>query len=255
MIHRFILVGACGKMGKEITDVIKNDENAELAGIIEREGHPDINKPCCDLILQSDIGKISSPADCIIDFSSVEGTGKTVEFAISKKIPAVIGTTGFSEVQSEFIKDSSKHIPLLVSPNMSVGVNCLYMLTELASRLLGKEYSREIIEIHHVNKKDAPSGTALKLAEIISRDKSSSIVCGRHGHTGKRKEEEIGIHAVRGGDVVGEHTVLFLSRNDRIELTHRAGSRRIFAEGAVIAAHWLVGKENGLYTMRDVIKS
>ncbi|MDA3792601.1 MAG: 4-hydroxy-tetrahydrodipicolinate reductase, partial [Elusimicrobia bacterium] len=170
----------------------------------------------------------------------------------SEVVPLAIGTTGFSPKELETIKGYSENTPVLVSPNMSIGVNLIFkMVKEITDRLPG--YEKEIIEAHHNRKVDSPSGTAKKIADIIA-GKDDKYIYGRAGSAGPRDKNEIGIHAVRGGNIVGEHTVMWISPYDRIELTHRAGSRKAFAEGAVRAAVWLSGRKNGFYGMGDVLK-
>lgn len=195
--------------------------------------------------------------DGIIDFSSPEYTLKMVDAAVQCIKPIVIGTTGCTEEEVDKIKKASKIIPVLMAPNMSLGVNLLFKLTEIASKALKNELDIEVFEAHHRLKKDAPSGTAKKLVEIIKNSipelKNSSEVTGRNGIIGERTDNEIGIMAMRGGDIVGEHTVFFNGIGERIELTHRATNRGVFASGAVTALEYLIDKEPGLYTMYDVL--
>jgi 4-hydroxy-tetrahydrodipicolinate reductase len=191
-----------------------------------------------------------------IDFSDHVVTPKLGELCVANNIPLVIGTTGHTEEERKRILDCSSRIPIVWAGNYSVGVNTLFFLSEMAAKILGDRYQPEIVEIHHKHKKDAPSGTALNLVESIEKApawESASRVYGREGDTGARPDAEIGIHALRGGEVVGEHTVFLFGDDDRIELTHRASDRRIFATGAYRAAHWVVGQNPGLYSMRDVL--
>ncbi|NDV61679.1 4-hydroxy-tetrahydrodipicolinate reductase [Puniceicoccales bacterium CK1056] len=191
-----------------------------------------------------------------IDFSFHSATAELAGICATQDIPLVIGTTGHTDEEREQILEATKSIPVVWAGNYSVGVNLLFHLTELSARVLGDRYQPEIMEVHHKHKKDAPSGTALNLAEAIEAtpDFSSAIRCsGRDGETGARPDGEIGLHALRGGEVVGEHTVFLFGDHDRIELTHRASDRRIFATGAYRAAHWVASQKPGLYSMRDVL--
>ena len=191
-----------------------------------------------------------------IDFSFHSATADLAELCADRKIPLVIGTTGHTAEERERILASTKLIPIVWAGNYSIGVNLLFHLTELSARVLGNRYQPEIMEIHHQHKKDAPSGTALDLAAAIEAApdfKDAVRISGRDGETGERPDGEIGLHALRGGEVVGEHTVFLFGDNDRIELTHRASDRSIFATGAYRAAHWATGQKPGLYSMRDVL--
>lgn len=195
-------------------------------------------------------------ARAAIDFSHHAATADLVESCAARCIPVVIGTTGHSEPERQRILACTDRIPIVWAGNYSVGVNLLFHLTETAARVLGDRYQPEITEIHHRHKKDAPSGTAINLAEAIEAAPGfagARRVHGREGDTGERGNDEIGLHALRGGEVVGEHTVFFFGEHDRIELTHRAGDRRIFASGAYRAARWATGQQPGLYNMRDVL--
>ncbi|HSH09262.1 MAG TPA: 4-hydroxy-tetrahydrodipicolinate reductase [Oceanipulchritudo sp.] len=191
-----------------------------------------------------------------IDFSFHSATAEVAEICADKGIALVIGTTGHTPEERERILACTKKIPIVWAGNYSIGVNLLFHLTETAARVVGNRYQTEIVEIHHRHKKDAPSGTALNLADALQAApgfKDAARCYGREGDTGARPNEEIGIHALRGGEVVGEHTVYFFGEHDRIELTHRAGDRRIFASGAFRAAHWVGSQKPGLYSMRDVL--
>lgn len=191
-----------------------------------------------------------------IDFSFHTATPELAEACAQNGIPLVIGTTGHSGEERKRVLACTKQIPVVWAGNYSIGVNLLLHLTETAARVLGNRYQPEITEIHHRHKKDAPSGTALNLAEAIEGApafQSALRSFGRAGETGERPDAEIGLHALRGGEVVGEHTVFFFGEHDRIELTHRASDRRIFASGAYRAARWAVGQEPGLYSMREVL--
>jgi 4-hydroxy-tetrahydrodipicolinate reductase len=195
--------------------------------------------------------------DVAIDVSQPQGSVAIATHCAANGIPLVIGTTGHSIDQIDQLRADASHIALLLSPNFSVGVNLLFWLTERASEILGPEFDAEIVEMHHRLKKDSPSGTAKRLGEIIAKTRSleydKTARHGREGLIGERTSKEIGVHAIRGGDVVGEHTVYFAGAGERIELTHRASSRDTFAKGALRAAGWLIGKPAGWYEMRDVL--
>lgn len=208
------------------------------------------------LDMGDDLGDALSHCDVVVDFSLHEATAPLVEAAAKAGKPVVIGTTGHTEEERDRILAATKTIPIVWAGNYSVGVNLLFHLTKIAAKILPPQYQAEILEAHHRHKQDAPSGTANDLADCVreGRGKDLPAVNGREGHTGARTDEEIGIHAIRGGEIVGEHTAFFIGPNDRIELTHRAASRRILAEGALDAALWVqAGREPGLYNMRNVL--
>jgi len=195
-------------------------------------------------------------ADVIVDFSSHRATHGLLELAAAQRKPIVIGTTGHSAEEKSRLLQIAGQIPCVWAGNFSVGVNLLFALTRRAAAVLGSDYDTEVIEMHHRFKKDAPSGTAARLLEIILEERkldASALRHGREGITGERSASEVGIHALRGGDVVGDHTVMFATDGERVELTHKASSRESFANGALHAAAWLAGKPAGLYTMRNVL--
>lgn len=195
-------------------------------------------------------------ADVVIDFSFHEATMSLLESAVRAKRPVVIGTTGHTKEEGDRIRSIAREIPVVWSGNYSIGVNLLFHLTRQAARILGSGYDAEVSEIHHRHKKDAPSGTAENLLDELCQElgiPAEGIKQGRSGITGERDSSEIGVHALRGGEVVGEHTVYFFGPHDRIEITHRAQDRRIFAEGALRAAEWATHQGTGLYHMRDVL--
>ncbi len=202
-------------------------------------------------------GDAEITGDVIIDFTTKDATLSLLKRAEKNKIPMVIGTTGLDDSDKEEIKKSAKKIPIVFSPNMSIGINLLFILLKKTAEVLGDEYDVEIIEAHHRYKKDAPSGTALALAEIIAKAMGTELnragVFSRKGMIGERKRGEIGIQTVRAGDIVGDHTVLFATEGERIEFTHRATSRDNFARGAIRAAKWVYRRNPGLYTMLDVL--
>ena len=216
-----------------------------------------------DIIITSACGAGDDPArhidqcEAVIDFSTHDATLKIAELAAAKKLPLIIGTTGHSTETKQKIIDTIKtEIPVVWAGNFSVGVNTLNYLTQKAANILGDQFEPEVLEMHHHHKKDAPSGTAERLIEILRNAYNlgrSNVVHGRNGLIGARPKGEIGVHAIRGGDIVGEHTVYFCGEGERIELTHRATDRKIFAQGALRAAHWTIGKTPGIYNMEDVL--
>jgi 4-hydroxy-tetrahydrodipicolinate reductase len=264
MAVRIAVFGAGGRVGKAIVRAVALTQEATLAAAIERPDFPYLAADATQLagLLPSGVrlGEArpgQGAADVWIDFSAPAATVANVEAAAKAGAAMVIGTTGLTAADQEKIAAAAKHIPIVLAPNMSVGVNVLLKLVADAARLLGKSYDIEIVETHHRAKRDAPSGTALRLGEAAAegsgRDFSAAARYARHGDIGPRTDTEIGLQALRGGDVVGDHTVFFLGQGDRIEITHRASSRDTFAQGAVRAALWLAGKPAGLFDMRDVL--
>ncbi len=261
---KVIVNGAAGRMGSTIVRLIIEDRDIELVGAVEREGYPEIDagiiagKRETGVNIVDNINKLKGiQADVIIDFTAPDATMKALNFAVENKIAMVIGTTGLSEENLNKIKEASSSIPIVQSPNMSIGVNILFKITELVAKIIGNDYDIEIIEAHHRFKKDAPSGTAVKLGEIVAnatgRNYKEVAKFGRNGIIGERTKDEIGMQVIRAGDIVGDHTVLFGGIGERIELTHRAHSRENFARGAIKAVKWIKGKNPGLYSMFDVI--
>jgi 4-hydroxy-tetrahydrodipicolinate reductase len=233
---RVALIGAAGRMGQAIIAV------AESEGV--------------EVVSRIDLGDAIGLADAnvLIDFSHPDASRSTCNAAIKSELPLVIGTTGHSAKEKQAIEAAAQKIPVVFASNFSIGVNALFSLTEQAAKILGENFDLEILETHHRLKKDAPSGTAKTLAEILQRTRNTEKLChGREGISGERTKSEIGIHSVRGGDVVGDHTVIFAGQGERVELTHRASSRETFARGALRAARWVVGKSPGLYDMRNVL--
>ncbi|MCL1865394.1 MAG: 4-hydroxy-tetrahydrodipicolinate reductase [Spirochaetes bacterium] len=260
-------IGICGiggRMGNAILRIMTNRGHklcaafeSENSGLINKNAKELVSNPLCGCIISAINREALSEVDGVIDFSTPEAAMKLISIIHELKKPVVIGTTGFSGEQIDEIKQYSKIAPMIYSPNMSLGVNILFKLTEIASKALSTEYDVEIFEAHHRNKKDAPSGTAKRLLEIIKGNltglSGASVMNGRDGITGERTANEIGIHAMRGGSIIGEHTVYFTGLDDRIELTHRAVNRDVFAAGAVAAMEYLHGKGAGFYTMYDVL--
>ncbi len=260
-----IVAGAAGRMGGRIINMIHDTEGITLAAAFERADSPAVGQdagitaglPELGVKIAPGLEDVIDQGDVIIDFTFHEASIAHARIAASRKRPIVIGTTGFAQEELEEIRSLAEGFPCVLAPNMSVGVNLLYKLVEMAAKVLGEDYDVEIVEAHHRMKKDAPSGTALQLGRVaaaaLGRDLEKVGVYERHGHIGERTREEIGIQTVRAGDIVGEHTVLFGGIGERIELVHKASSRDTFAKGAVRAAKWIVGKDPGFYDMQDVL--
>jgi 4-hydroxy-tetrahydrodipicolinate reductase len=246
------IAGAGGRMGRALIEAVLADRSLTLAAAFDVPGSPAIGQPVGSIKITSD-PKIAGSADVLIDFTRPEGTLAHLEHA--KAI--VIGTTGFSDSQKKAVADAARRIPIVMAANFAVGVNAAYKLAETAARILGDAYDVEIIEAHHRHKVDAPSGTALKLGEVVAkalnRKLSDVAKHGREGDTGERDPRAIGFHAVRGGDIVGEHTVMFAGPGERVEVTVRSQSRTTYAAGALRAAKFLKNKGPGLYEMQDVL--
>ena len=249
---KVILNGANGAMGKVVADLISADPDMEVVVGVDRRSDMDAAFPIMD-----NINKVNVAADVVIDFSSVEAADELLDFIEQKKIPAVICTTGLSDTQIDRINKLSAVSPILRSANMSLGINILSkVLAEVAPTLKKAGFDIEIVEAHHRRKLDAPSGTALLLADSInsSMDEKLEYTYDRSDRHEPRRENEIGISSVRGGTIVGDHDVIFAGEDEVISFNHRAYSRKIFANGAIAAAKFLLGKSNGLYDMSDVIK-
>lgn len=248
--------GALGKMGKVVTQLCLQDKDIKIVGLADIAGTE--TKQINNLLPQVELNlnNCINQTDVVIDFSSPEGTQQVLQLCKEYKKPAVVGTTGHTEEQLNSIKTVANYIPVVLSPNMSLGVNILFKLVEIVTNILkDKNYDIEIIEAHHNKKKDAPSGTAKKIMEIVKFIKQNTeFVFNRNGLIGERKPQEVGINVIRAGDIVGEHTVLFATHGEKIELKHTATSRECFAKGAIFAAKWVVDKKPGLYTMKDVLQ-
>ena len=263
MTIKLAVIGACGKMGRNICRLAVEGGIFQLTGVIEYNEFPGIGKTYQSLTgigdgaltLVSGISDLKDKPQVIIDFSSRNATLKHLEDAVSLKIPYVIGTTGLDESQVKVIRDQSRFLPVLLSPNMSLGVNVMFLAAEYLAKMIGETYDIEIIEYHHNQKADSPSGTALKLYEVVQKglSRETGLVHGRQGMVGKRKKQEIGMHAVRAGEIVGEHTLLFAAMGEEIRLTHRALTRETFAKGALKCAEFLYDKPAGFYDMKSVL--
>jgi 4-hydroxy-tetrahydrodipicolinate reductase len=262
---RVAVPGAAGKMGRMILKVISETPSAELVAAVERPGSALLGQDAglvagigeLGVVIRSELDDALANADVIIDFTAPTATAWTVSRAAEHEVGVVIGTTGLGEAEKRAVWHASETIPIVLSANMSLGVNVLFGLIAQAARALGDDYDVEVVELHHRQKKDAPSGTALAmasvLAEALERDLGKVARYGREGQVGARSTDEIGVLAVRGGDIVGEHTAYFCGLGERLEITHRASSRETFARGAVRAAEWLRDRDPGLYDMQDVL--
>ena len=242
MTLRIVVPGKTGRMGRMVIESVAETEGVTLAAGLGRI---------------DDVAGAFAAADVYIDFTGPEATGKLAEMAARHKVAGVVGTTGLGPESRAALLKAAAEIPIVVAPNFSIGVNLVALMAEQAARVLGEEFDLEVVEVHHRAKRDAPSGTALALAEALARGRGRALDdlkrTTRDGDVGARPAGEIGILAVRGGDVVGDHHVHFLGPAERIELVHRAGSRALFARGAVKAARWVAGKAPGIYSMRDVL--
>ena len=261
MIH-VVISGAAGRMGRTLVRLVQESQDLKLAGAVEAPGHPSLGNDAGLLAGAGDMGvpiAETPPAkfDALVDFSLPEGSLGRIEACAAAGLPCVVGTTGFSAEQRARIKAAAEKTALVLSPNMSVGVNVLFHTAAELARTLGPDYDIEIVEAHHRFKKDAPSGTALKVAEEIAkatgRNLAEAAVHGRGPGHPPRKAGEIGIHAIRGGDIVGEHIIYYSALGERLELKHVAHSRETFARGALRAARWVADRGPGLYCMADVL--
>jgi 4-hydroxy-tetrahydrodipicolinate reductase len=262
---RAIVTGAGGRMGGRIVSLIAETDGIELAGAVERKGHPAIGRDVGEalglgrtgILIGDDLSRCIDCGDVVIDFTSHEVSVRNLEVAAAHGKAIVIGSTGVTAEEMKRMKGLAASARCVVAPNMSVGVNVLLKVLADTARILGDDYDVEIVEVHHHLKKDAPSGTALKMAQVIAeslgRDLDQVGVYSRKGMIGERTKREIGIQSLRAGDIVGEHTVMFGGTGERLEFIHRANSRDNFARGAIRAALWVVGRENGLYDMQDVL--
>lgn len=262
---RIGVAGAAGKMGSRIAALSKDYADLQLVAAFEKKGHAETGKDIgllagvgeLGIPLSSDIQDIIDRVDVVIDFTAVRSSIENLTSAASRGKAMVIGTTGFSRADLQEIEAVTKKVPCVLASNMSLGVNLLLKVLADVARVIGNDYDIEIIESHHRLKKDAPSGTALKMAQVIAdaldRNLEEVAVYARKGMIGQRTAKEIGIQTVRAGDIVGEHTVLFGGLGERIEITHKASSRDTFARGALKAALWVAGKPAGLYDMQDVL--
>lgn len=253
MIH-IALCGALGRMGGEVARAILEQDDLKVLVAVEAQGHRGIGTAVGETVVVSSLVDHIGEADVVVDFTNPEGAVRHLSVAADHGVPAVIGVTALNERQRADVEKASSRIPVVYAPNMSVGVNLLFKLVAETAAVLNEGYDVEIVEMHHRMKKDAPSGTAAKIADIVSTARGGcKHVYGRQGLVGERKGEEIGIHALRGGDVVGEHTVVFAGGGERLEITHKASSRRTFASGVIKAIRFVHQRTPGLYDMNDVL--
>ncbi len=262
---RVAISGAGGRMGRMLVQACADEPAVALAAAVESPGCEYIGMDAGTLAGTGHLGVAIAPSvaecagtfDVMVDFTRPAASLSNLEACANLGAKAVVGTTGFDAAQRVRIAELAKKMAVVLAPNMSVGVNLCFKLIDLAASVLGEEVDVEIIEAHHRHKVDAPSGTAVRMGEIVAaalgRDLVKSAVYGREGHTGERKRETIGFETVRAGDIVGEHTVMFAGTGERVEIVHKASSRLNFARGALRAARWLSGRDSGLYDMQDVL--
>jgi 4-hydroxy-tetrahydrodipicolinate reductase len=264
-MHKVAVAGASGRMGHMLIEAIRGSGDCQLTGAVDLASSPAIGNDAAAFLghasgvpVLADVRAGLAHSQVLIDFTRPEGTLAHLKVCRELGVNAVIGTTGFGQGQKEKIADAARDIAIVMAPNMSVGVNVTMKLIEMAAKALATGYDIEVIETHHRHKVDAPSGTALKMGEVIAqalgRDLKQCGVYGRVGETGERGSSSIGFSSIRGGDVVGDHTVLFAGTGERIEITHKAASRATYAEGSLRAVRFLAGKRSGLFDMFDVLE-
>ena len=262
--HRVAIAGASGRMGRILAQALVESADCQLAGALDVADSVHIGNDATGflgqasgVVIKADLHAGLQHAQVLIDFTRPEGTMAHVKACREKGVKMVIGTTGFSDEQKREIQAASQDIAIVMAPNMSVGVNVTLKLLEMAAAALANDYDIEIIESHHRHKVDAPSGTALKMGEVIAqalgRDLKQCAVFDRQGHTGARPDKAIGFSSIRGGDIVGDHTVLFAGTGERIEITHRSSSRSTYAEGSLRAVRFLAHQQHGMFDMFDVL--
>ncbi|EJN30199.1 MULTISPECIES: 4-hydroxy-tetrahydrodipicolinate reductase [Pseudomonas] len=264
-MRRIAVMGAAGRMGKTLIEAVQQAPGAGLTAAVDRPDSTLVGADAGELAaigrigvpLSGDLDRVVDEFDVLIDFTHPTVTLKNLAFCRKHNKAMIIGTTGFSVEEKQLLAEAGKDIPIVFAANFSVGVNLCLKLLDTAARVLGDDVDIEITEAHHRHKVDAPSGTAVRMGEVIAdalgRDLKKVAVYGREGQTGARERETIGFATVRAGDIVGDHTVLFAADGERVEITHKASSRMTFAKGAVRAALWLDGREAGLYDMQDVL--
>ncbi|MCM5572198.1 4-hydroxy-tetrahydrodipicolinate reductase [Burkholderiaceae bacterium FT117] len=264
MTMRIAIAGASGRMGRMLIETVADAEDAELVGALDVASSPLLGREAGEfagrttgIAITADLDAALAGADFLIDFTRPEGTLRHLEACLKHGVKAVIGTTGFDADGKAAIEAAAQRTAVVFAPNMAVGVNATFKLLEVAAKILASGYDVEIIEAHHRHKVDAPSGTALRMGEVVAqalgRDLKKVAVYGREGVTGERDPSTIGFATVRGGDIVGDHTVMFAGIGERIEITHRSASRVTYAHGALRACRFLAGRDTGLYDMQDVL--
>ena len=262
--HRVAVAGASGRMGHMLIEAIRDSEDCRLAGALDMPSSPTIGNDAAAFLghasgvpVTADVHAGLAHAEVLIDFTRPEGTLAHLKACRERGVKMVIGTTGFTEAQMAVIGEAARDIAIVMAPNMSVGVNVTLKLLEMAAKALATGYDIEIVEAHHRHKVDAPSGTALKMGEVIAgalgRDLEQCAVYAREGVTGERDASTIGFSTIRGGDIVGDHTVLFAGTGERIEISHRSASRATYAQGSLRAVRFLAGQQKGLFDMFDVL--
>lgn len=264
MTHNICVAGASGRMGRMLVEAILNADDCTLTGALDVPGSPALGTDPAAFLgkdsgvrITADLAQGLQGADCLIDFTRPEGTLAHLKVCEQLGVKLVIGTTGFTDAQKTEIADASQRVAVVMAPNMSVGVNVTLKLLQMAAKAMSTGYDIEIIEAHHRHKVDAPSGTALKMGEVIAealgRDLKDCAVYAREGVTGERDPSSIGFATIRGGDIVGDHTVLFAGTGERIEVTHKSSSRVTYAQGSLRAVRYLSGQPAGLFDMFDVL--
>jgi 4-hydroxy-tetrahydrodipicolinate reductase len=262
---KIAVCGAAGRMGQRIINSIVETDGVEFCGALERPGHPAIGHDASLLAgcghskvkITDDLNKVVEGCDVLIDFTAPKVSLKNLEVCGLKKKSIVIGSTGFTPEERTLALELAKDVSVVLAPNMSVGVNVCFKVLKDVAKTLGDDFDVEIVELHHNKKKDSPSGTAVRMGEVVAealgRDYNKVANYHREGICGERTKEEIGMQTVRGGDIVGEHTVYFIGQGERIEISHRAMTRDMFSRGSIRAAKWVVGQQPGLYDMQDVL--
>lgn len=259
-----VIAGATGRMGRALIEAVVRSPGLRLHGALDRPDSPLLGRDAGESLgvqtgvrVAADVAATVAGAHALVDFTVPAATLAHARACVAARVPMIIGTTGFDTEGRGGLAEAARALPIVFAPNMSVGVNVAFRLVEQAARILGDAYDVEVFEIHHRHKIDAPSGTALRLGEMaasaLGRDLDRDAVHGREGVTGERGAREIGFHAARGGDIVGDHTVFFAGQGERLEITHRSSSRSNYAGGALRAARWLQGRAPGLYDMQDVL--
>jgi 4-hydroxy-tetrahydrodipicolinate reductase len=261
---RLAVAGASGRMGKMLIEAALESSDFELVGALDREGSPALGRDAGEgigkttgVLVQSDLSSGLAQAQCFIDFTQPGGTLEHLDACRARGVKMVIGTTGFDPAGKIKISDAAQDTAIVFAPNTSIGVNATFKILEVAAKILSEGYDVEIIEAHHRHKIDAPSGTALRMGEVVAKALGHNLQDvaehGREGHTGERRTQAIGFHALRGGDLVGDHTVMFVGVGERIEITHRSSSRANYAQGALRACRFLMTQPRGLFDMQDVL--
>lgn len=260
------IAGASGKMGRLLIEAVIQAPDLTLAGALDQPGSAGIGRDAGEplgvqtgVTVQADVRTALASAEFLIDFTRPEGTLAHLQAAAERGVKMVIGTTGFDATQLAVIREATRRLAIVLAPNMGVGVNAMKRILEVAARLLDEGYDVEVVEAHHRHKVDAPSGTALWMGRTVAQATGRSLehdaVYAREGHTGPRKDRSIGFSAIRGGDIIGEHTVMFVGNGERVEITHRSTSRASYVSGSLRAVRWLASREPGLYDMQDVLGS